>query len=221
MASRSRLSYQSIESKGGVFAKKKPTYQQRKIQTRVSAQDLWEIFETSKNPAGEILDLVDRVLNVAFTKLEPETSADWPKVEQLLKYAFVKVPKALRDLRSEIGGAIDMHMRADVGTITASQMKEIDEEVKTAHAVLDYLLTVLEELQAGVEDFLSKEEITTQEYRALAKDISSSLRNVKSAMRQEFGGLYVLPQPLKLKSRSRSRSKQASRSGWKTLFRKK
>lgn len=237
MASRSHLSYESIQADSkrfGLMAKKKTTSQsqKRKIETQVTAQDLWENFEKSSNPAGDILDIVDRALAIAFGKLSPETDEDWPKVEKLLKFSFEKLPKAIRDLRTEIGLAIDQHMRAQVTSVTPAQMKEIDEEVKTAKIVLNYLIEVIKQLEVEVHDFLSqprddvefaKGYIPLKEYRTLAKDISTAIRAVKGALREEIGKTYVLPKPLKLQSRSMTmKTKQvASKKGWTRMFRKK
>jgi hypothetical protein len=223
MTSRSRLSYQSIEAKGGLFARKKATVK-RQLETRITAQQLWETFESSKDPIGDILDLVDRTYRIAFTKFEVDTASDWSKVEKLLKFAFDNIPQAVRDLRDSLEPTINEYMRGDVRSVTAAQVREIDDEIRSAKAVVNYLLRVLKELNGGVESFLQKDTITMKEYHALAKDISASIRSVKASMRKEFGGVYSLSQPLKplsesqipryrsKGSRSRSRSSDNSSS---------
>jgi len=217
MASRSRLSYQSVESKGGLFARKKDV--QRKFKLVVTAQSLWELFETSKDPMGDILDLIDQSMKIAFTRLQPETDRDWPKVEQLLKFAFTNLPRAIRDLKRDMGETLTMYMRWNVRSVTDAQLNEIDAEVRSAISVLDYLLNVLDELDEGVHSYLKKADISRKEYIALSKDISASIQKVKKASRNELGGIYHLPEPLKPASksqmvgeRSRSRSVQSSSS---------
>jgi hypothetical protein len=201
MASRSRLSYQSIESKGGLFARKKGTVK-RQVETRITAQDLWDTFETSKDPVGDIFDLVDRTYKVAFTKLEPETSQGWPKVQKLLDFVWVRIPSAIQDLRNNLEPTLNEYMRGDVRSVTDAQLREINEEIRAAKAVLGYLVRAMKELNEGVEEFLQKDTITTKEYHNLARDISATLRNAKAGIRKEFGGVYSLPQPLKPLSES-------------------
>jgi hypothetical protein len=204
MASRSRLTYQSIESKGGFFARKKGTVK-RQVETRITAQDLWDTFETSKDPVGDIFDLVDRTYKVAFTKLEPESEdprQGWPKVQKLLDFAWVRIPSAIQDLRNNLEPTLNEYMRGDVRSVTDAQLREINEEIRAAKAVLVYLVRAMKELNEGVEEFLQKDTITTKEYHNLTRDISATLRNAKAGIRKEFGGVYSLPQPLKPLSES-------------------
>lgn len=98
---RAQLSAQSYEDvqRKGVLRKKKKVRVTVPESTVFDTDSLWELFQSSKDPAGDLLDTIEYYCDLALTKISYKKQA---KIERILNFLLSDLMQVLTEFHDDI-----------------------------------------------------------------------------------------------------------------------